>query len=290
MNSSTTNELSDTFNMKQNICWALLVIGLIASLYPFATPSPITTWCFSNIAVVFCLIHCSMWMGWPTTFRIFFATWLTGYFTEVLGVNFAFLYGPYHYAVLVSGPKVLGVPPMAMLVYFPLGYICFLMGRIVVGGLSSKVTGFRLLGVAIFSGLAMTTHDFTNDPFMSTVKGLWVWPNGGAYFGVPLQNFIGWFVMTTISSIFIGLIANNAKAMKSIAIPHHSNFFLSPILLYLAFQLPQMLRPILEGETAINLAGSGIAMFAATIPVVAALLVLYGQHIQNKNESDSREV
>ena len=35
--------------------------------------------------------------------------------------------------------------------------------------------------------------------------------------------------------------------------------------------------PILLEPTPLNLSGSGIAMFATTIPVVAALLVLYGQ-------------
>ena len=47
--------------------------------------------------------------------------------------------------------------------------------------------------------------------------------------------------------------------------------------MYLVFELPQMLRPILLEPTPLNLSGSGIAMFATTIPVVAALLVLYGQ-------------
>jgi putative membrane protein len=269
MNSSST---------KQNICWALLMLSFIASVYPFSNPSPLTTFAVSNIAVIFCLLHCSMWAGWPTTIKIFLATWLTGYFTEVLGVNFQFLYGLYYYPEGLSGPLLLGVPPMAMLIYFPLGYTAFLMGRTVLGGLSSRVTGVRLLGIAVFVGLAMTTHDFSNDPFMSTVKGIWVWPNGGAYFGVPLQNFIGWFVLTTFFSIIVGLIANSTKAMQSIAISRGPHFFLPAILLYLIFQLPQMLRPILDGQTAINLSLSGIAMFAATIPVVAALLALYGQH------------
>jgi putative membrane protein len=219
-----------------------------------------------------------MWAGRPTTIKIFLVTWLTGYFTEVLGVNFQFLYGLYYYPEGLSGPLVLGVPPMAMLIYFPLGYTCFIMGRAVIGGLSTRVTGLRLIGVAIFAALAMTTHDFSNDPFQSTVRGLWVWPNGGAYFGVPLQNFIGWFVLTSFFTALVGLIANSAKAMEFISKPKTPNFFLLPILLYLIFEVPQMLRPILLDPSPINLAGSGIAMFATTIPVVAALLVLYGQH------------
>jgi len=264
--------------MKLLTCWILLLLCAIAGLYPFSEHSPLITYAVSNMAVVLCLIHCSMWAGWPSTIKIFLVTWLTGYFTEVLGVNFQFLYGLYYYPDVISGPLVLGVPPMAMLIYFPLGYTCFIMGRAVIGGLSKQVTGLRLIGVAIFAGLAMTTHDFSNDPFQSTVRGLWVWPNGGAYFGVPIQNFIGWFVLTSFFSIIVGLIANSASAMKYISTSRAPNFFLPVILLYLVFELPQMLRPILLGPTAINLAGSGIAMFATTIPALAALLVLYGQN------------
>jgi putative membrane protein len=263
--------------MKLISCWILLMLCLIAGLYPFSHHSPLITYAVSNMAVVLCLVHCSMWAGWPTTIKIFLVTWLTGYFTEVLGVNFQFLYGLYYYPEGLSGPLVLGVPPMAMLIYFPLGYTCFIMGRAVISGLSTKVTGVRLIGVAIFAALAMTTHDFSNDPFQSTVRGLWVWPNGGAYFGVPLQNFVGWFVLTSFFTSIVGLIANSAEAMKSIAIPKPPNFFLPPILLYLVFEIPQMLRPILIEPTPLNLSGSGIAMFATTIPAVAALLVLYGQ-------------
>lgn len=266
--------------MKLITCWMLLALCLIVSLYPFSNHSPLITYAASNIAVILCLIHCSEWTGWSTTIKIFFVSWLCGWFTEVLGVNFQFLYGLYYYPEVISGPLVLGVPPMAMLIYFSLGYACFIMGRVVIGGLSSRVHGLRLIGVAIFAALAMTTHDFSNDPFQSTVRGLWIWPNGGAYFGVPLQNFIGWFVLTSIIAILVGLIANSAEAMKYISIPRSPNFFLPPILLYLIFEIPQMLRPILLGPTPINLSGSGIAMFATTIPVVAALLALYGQHLQ----------
>jgi uncharacterized membrane protein len=41
----------------------------------------------------------------------------------------------------------------------------------------------------------MVSWDLTIDPMMSTITGTWVWHNGGNYFGVPLSNFIGWYLM-----------------------------------------------------------------------------------------------
>ena len=95
---------------------------------------------------------------------------------------------------------------------------------------------------------------------------------------VPLSNFIAWFINTSIIAAVVGLFANSDQAMKHISVPQNPNFFLPPILLYLAFEIPVMLRPITIDPSVINLAGSGIAMFATTIPVLAALLALYGQN------------
>lgn len=266
--------------MKMIMCWILLALCLFFGLYPFAHHSPLMAYAVSNIAVVLCLIHCSMWAGWRTTIKMFLFSALFGGFVEVLGVNFQYLYCNYYYPDAINGPMVLGVPIMVMVSYFSLGYACFIMGRVLVGGLSNKVHGMRWLGVTIFAALAMTTHDFSNDPFMSTVKGLWIWRDGGAYFGVPLSNFIGWFINTGMIAAVVGLFANSDQAMKHISVPQNPNFFLPPILLYLVFEIPVMLRPITIDPSAINLAGSGIAMFATTIPVMAALLVLYGQNSQ----------
>jgi putative membrane protein len=42
----------------------------------------------------------------------------------------------------------------------------------------------------------MVMWDLTVDPFMSTMSHHWEWHHGGAYFGVPIQNFYGWYLCT----------------------------------------------------------------------------------------------
>ena len=51
----------------------------------------------------------------------------------------------------------------------------------------------RLLAVAAVGGLVMTAWDLIMDPFM-VAGGHWVWDTNGAYFGIPLQNFWGWWL------------------------------------------------------------------------------------------------
>jgi uncharacterized membrane protein len=32
------------------------------------------------------------------------------------------------------------------------------------------------------------------DPLASTVRQVWIWKEGGSYFGVPASNFLGWYL------------------------------------------------------------------------------------------------
>ena len=40
---------------------------------------------------------------------------------------------------------------------------------------------------------ALTAWDVFLDPRMAR-EGYWIWPDGGAYEGVPASNFLGWWV------------------------------------------------------------------------------------------------
>jgi putative membrane protein len=43
----------------------------------------------------------------------------------------------------------------------------------------------------------MTAWDLVVDPILSgPTVGAWVWERGGSYYGVPLQNSLGWIVTT----------------------------------------------------------------------------------------------
>ena len=58
-----------------------------------------------------------------------------------------------------------------------------------------KSTFVRILHVSLVGGIIMTAWDLGMDPLM-VKAGHWVWEVQGAYFGVPLQNFWGWWLIT----------------------------------------------------------------------------------------------
>jgi putative membrane protein len=54
-----------------------------------------------------------------------------------------------------------------------------------------------LVRLAAVSAAVMTAWDLVIDPILSgpSVKA-WIWETGGPYFGIPIQNFLGWLLTT----------------------------------------------------------------------------------------------
>jgi uncharacterized membrane protein len=61
------------------------------------------------------------------------------------------------------------------------------------------------LAIAALGGLAMVAWDLALDPLM-VADGHWNWETPGAYFGVPLQNYWGWWLTAfTILALYLAL-------------------------------------------------------------------------------------
>lgn len=60
----------------------------------------------------------------------------------------------------------------------------------------------RSLAFLSLSALAMTAWDLFLDPMMVT-WGIWDWQYHGSYFGIPLTNFLGWFIVSALITVII---------------------------------------------------------------------------------------
>ena len=63
------------------------------------------------------------------------------------------------------------------------------------GQYNRKLEGKQIFIVPFIAAFIMVMWDLTVDPISSTLQGLWVWTTPGAYFGVPISNFFGWFLV-----------------------------------------------------------------------------------------------
>lgn len=110
---------------------------------------------------------------------------------ESVGVATGWVYGPYHYTDSL-GPKFLGlVPYLIPVAWFMMSYPSFVIADWLVP--QKTKAWLRILLVAAVGAVVMTAWDVVMDPVMVS-GGHWVWDVNGAYFGIPLQNFLGWLV------------------------------------------------------------------------------------------------
>jgi len=116
--------------------------------------------------------------------------WLAEYAGHTSGL----LFGQYHYTALLQ-PQLGGVPLL-----IPLAWLMMLPPAWAVA--SRLVRPSNRLGFAALSGLAFTAWDLYLDPQM-VAKGLWVWDQPGEYFGIPLHNFAGWWLASSLITLIV---------------------------------------------------------------------------------------
>ena len=117
---------------------------------------------------------------------------LFAYAIESVGVATGFPYGRFFYGDAL-GPTIAGLVPFLL----PLSYAPLVVGAVAAawGGRS------RLLHVAQ-AALLLVWMDAVLDPG-ATSLGFWVWPEGGAYYGVPVSNFAGWLLSGTLAAALL---------------------------------------------------------------------------------------
>jgi len=124
-----------------------------------------------------------------------------GYATEVLGTRTGFPFGTYSYSDLL-GPRVLGVPVVVPLIWFVITYVPL---SILWGTFQHRLevkNSKMLFSISAFTAFGAMAWDLLVDP-MFTSYGYWSWSAvqpvaTPRLSGVPLTNFIGWFVVAFV--------------------------------------------------------------------------------------------
>ncbi|NMB67614.1 MAG: carotenoid biosynthesis protein [Chloroflexi bacterium] len=184
----------------RKLIFGLLVLSIVLngiSLLLVATAgqkpmvlTPLTT----LVVFLFAVLHAGASYGWRRGLTLVAIVVATGLAFESVGVASGAVYGSYHYTDQL-GPKFLGLVPFLIPVaWFMMIYPSFriadqLATRIIPRGF------WRGVLTAGLAAVAMTAWDLAMDPMM-VMAGHWVWEQPGAYFGVPIQNFWGWWLTT----------------------------------------------------------------------------------------------
>ena len=156
-------------------------------------------------------------LGWRGTLVFGGWVWLVAWVAEFSSTRTGVPFGLYTYTGATRGQElfIADVPFMDALSFIFLAYAAFCLARGCLGRDASP------LAVTVLGGTFMMLLDVVIDPV--AVRGdrwflgqIFYYPNGGAYFGVPLSNFAGWILvgMIGIGGYIYGWASGRAPGRK----------------------------------------------------------------------------
>jgi uncharacterized membrane protein len=180
---------------------AMLSLWALTALYAFARflqvfPGPVPMLAVVALHVVpaalFALIHGVMFYRIRSVLTFIALCLVVGNIFENLGVRTGFPFGDYHFTDLM-GPKLFAVPVLLGLAYVGMSYLSWTLARLILSE-TQRLRSSHVIALPLLASFIMVAWDLSQDPVWSTILHAWVWQHGGAYFGVPLSNFFGWYL------------------------------------------------------------------------------------------------
>lgn len=183
-----------TFN---KLRWSLIVVFLIVNIlliFTYKNPNllAIDTFLVTALLFILAIFHGTARYGKKNIIVFFLITWAVSFSFENLSIATGFPFGFYHYSPTLG---LLTVPLIIIFAYFAIGYLSWMLSHILTGQYARKLEGKQIFTVPFIAAFIMVMWDLSVDPISSTLQGLWVWTTPGAYFGVPISNFFGWFLV-----------------------------------------------------------------------------------------------
>lgn len=224
-----------------------------------------------GLPIVLLILHSEITLTVKRAILFIFLATTIGWMAEVLGLKTGVIFGG-HYVYGGNKISLWGVPIMVIAywaVFIYVGYsivnsFFYWRGNKKPNRKSNDLK--RLPGLVLADGLVVMFIDIFMDP-LKVLAGEWSWVGGGSFFGVPLGNFVGWFVVTVIVTGIYRLFEYFAIGLKN---RYSKTIYLIPVICYSALAISFTLEAI-ENQI-IGLAIIGNALMQ---PIVVANLSLF---------------
>jgi putative membrane protein len=180
--------------------WALITLysaARILQIFPGKVPMLAVVALHVLPLLAFALIHGAVFYRIPGILAFVGICLVVGFVFEYPAVQTAFPFGHYYFSDLM-GPKLWGIPIFLALAYVGMGYLSWMLAVVILGGVRNPISGSRVVTLPLIAAFIMVAWDLAQDPVWSTVLHACFWLNGGAYFGVPVTNFLGWYLTVYI--------------------------------------------------------------------------------------------
>ncbi len=225
----------------------------------------ILTFAIPILLCLSCVVHAVDTRGWRTAVLLFASACVIAFCAELVGSTTGFIFGAYSYTDLLGARLPGGVPWVIPLAWFMVSYPAWCASDFLMAGITDVERGraartylkplsaarkrsvFSVMHIAV-AAFAVTAYDLSLDPRM-VADGAWVWRDRGAYFGVPVSNYLGWFatalVIFGVWSVILGWVpASEGQG----AVSEHAGFsFLNaylPVIAYIVLWLGESIAQL----------------------------------------------
>ena len=212
----------------------LFAAFLIAVVAFGATPSlPAQALALGGAVVAFA--HGVRTYGWSGILVFLAASLAVSFATENLSIMTGLPFGRYHFEVAAQLPHIGAVPVIVGLLYFTMGYFSWMIASLLLDDADRHLDRpLNVVALPLIAAFVMVQWDVVMDPPNATLYRAWIWHDGGGYFGVPLSNYVGWYLTVWLFCQAFALFVHlRPHALR----PRPHGAALLPILIYLAVAL-----------------------------------------------------
>lgn len=257
-----------------NILWVLVGIYGVALLANSVFSLGIPVALVLLLEMVFILIHGALRYKWSGIVMFLVICLVVSNLLENTSILTGFPFGHYYYTDAL-GPKLFLVPLVIGPAYFSTGYLAWVLGTILVGNVRRETSAFVTFAVPFIASFIMVVWDLCFDPKFSTISHLWIWEQGGGYFGVPLTNYLGWFFTVYVFFQLFALFLRFRKAPREDTPSLPRSYDAQAVVMYAITGLTFVLAYLVGSSNTLVTDAVGVVWHTGSIAESAAIVSIF---------------
>ncbi len=203
------------------------------------------------VCLIFVFIHAYQRYGFKDVAVWLIMTIIIGNIYENTSIATGFPFGNYYYTDQL-GPKFIFTPVIINVAYFQMLYLSWTVAHVVIDNYSNAVRGKMIFIQPLIATFIMVMWDMVIDPHMSTVHHHWIWKEGGAYWGVPLSNYLGWYLCVYTMYQVFAIYISRQKDISTPDIVFTKKFWLQAAAIYGTWPLMYLVKSVCIPDAAIT--------------------------------------
>ena len=257
-----------------NILWILVAVYAVAEFANTVFSLSIPLALLLLVLVAFSLVHGAIRYRWSGIATFIVICLVVSNILENTSILTGFPFGHYHYTSgSALGPKIFLVPVLIAPAYFATGYLAWALSNVLIGEVRRESGALTTFAVPFIAAFFMVVWDLCLDPGASTVRHIWIWEQGGGYFGVPLTNYLGWFFTVYLFFQLFALFLRVRKAGAEVTWPR--SYYAQAVVMYAVIGLTFVLDYLVVGTNSQVTDAAGVVWQTRSITEAAATISIF---------------